>query len=77
MIDYKNKDHCCGCSACEEVCPVQAIKMHRDALGFLYPELNEGICVKCNLCSNVCPFENDVEGGNIRAVYAARHNSVE
>lgn len=77
MIDYKNKDHCCGCSACEEVCPVQAIKMHRDALGFLYPELNEGICVKCNLCSNVCPFENDVEGGNIRDAYAARHNSVE
>lgn len=76
MIDYKNKDYCCGCSACEEICPVQAIKMHPDALGFLYPELNEDICIKCNLCSNVCPFENGVEEGKIRATYAARHNSV-
>ena len=31
---YKNKENCCGCSACYSICPVGAIKMKEDDEGF-------------------------------------------
>lgn len=36
---YKNKENCCGCSACYSICPVGAIKMEEDDEGFLYPSI--------------------------------------
>ena len=52
---YKEKDKCCGCSACAMVCPKQCIKMQSDEEGFLYPQINKTLCVNCSLCQKVCP----------------------
>lgn len=47
---------CCGCSACESICPKQAIKMQSDREGFLVPLVNLDKCVGCHLCDKVCPM---------------------
>lgn len=52
----KNKELCCGCTACMMACPVNAIRMERDHEGFLYPVLDTTVCIDCHLCERVCPF---------------------
>lgn len=56
MLEIKNKNECCGCSACYSICPKNAISMVSDEEGFLYPQVNESLCVKCGLCNTVCPY---------------------
>lgn len=51
--DIKKMD-CCGCSACMEVCPYNAIDMKADEEGFIYPVVNDSKCVKCMLCKKIC-----------------------
>ena len=53
-----NLEECCGCSACYNVCPVNAIKMELDDHGFIYPKINEDVCIHCNQCKTVCPILN-------------------
>lgn len=60
MIRYDSshdKHDCCGCRACEQACPKQAIVMETDSEGFLYPRIDAGKCVNCGLCNRVCPIE--------------------
>ena len=45
MIQIKNKVDCCGCTACANICPKQAITMKPDPEGFLYPVVNEENCI--------------------------------
>ncbi len=52
----KSKAECCGCTACESICPKDAICMTPDALGFLYPQVDVDKCINCGLCSRVCSF---------------------
>lgn len=59
MLDNKRKELCCGCSACFNICPQAAITMSPDALGFLYPVVDDTRCVKCGLCEKVCSFSSD------------------
>lgn len=47
------KNECTGCEACSSICPVKAIQMKRDEIGFLYPEIKDG-CIDCGLCEKVC-----------------------
>ncbi len=56
-IDIK-KESCCGCWACINVCPRDAIEMKEDEEGFLYPSIDEEICSQCELCKKVCPVLN-------------------
>lgn len=49
-------DNCCGCGACNSICPKNAIKMEKNIKGFLYPRFNKTKCVRCNLCMNACPL---------------------
>lgn len=72
-IQDRDEKKCCGCRACEQICPKRAISMHKNAEGFLYPVLDEVSCIKCGLCENVCPMMNRPEGERIRAVYAVQH----
>ena len=51
-----NKQDCCGCTACSQICARQAITMKPDKEGFLYPEVDCEKCVECQLCTNVCPI---------------------
>lgn len=56
MIEIINKENCCGCSACVQVCPKQCIIMKEDNEGFLYPKVDKSLCVNCHLCEKVCPM---------------------
>lgn len=55
-VDSKSRHECCGCTACESVCPRQAITMSADHLGFLFPKISEDACINCGLCNKVCNF---------------------
>ncbi len=55
-----NHDECCGCHACYSICPMNSIRMAKDKLGFLYPQIIEETCIKCGKCENVCPVMNPV-----------------
>jgi len=57
---------CCGCSACSNKCPANAISMKYDDEGFLYPKVDETQCISCGLCIKTCPIEN---GDNIDNPY--------
>lgn len=59
FILFKNKENCCGCSACYAICPVRAISMEPDEEGFLYPFVDRKKCIHCNQCINVCAFKSD------------------
>lgn len=58
MISIKNKQDCCGCSACVQVCPKQCINLKEDTEGFLYPDVHSDLCISCGLCNKVCPIES-------------------
>ena len=57
-IDVSDKEDCCGCTACKNVCPVNAIEMKEDENGFLYPIVDKEKCIKCSKCKKVCPIIN-------------------
>ncbi len=58
-IDSMIKKDCCGCSACEQICGVNAIRMEADEQGFSYPVFDFDKCVHCGLCTKVCPMEKN------------------
>lgn len=53
-----NKEECCGCKACINICPVNCITMQKDKEGFLYPNINTDNCIDCGKCKSVCPIIN-------------------
>lgn len=53
-----NKTECCGCTACEQICPKNVIKMVKDEEGFLFPSIDKNACIDCGLCERICPMEN-------------------
>lgn len=55
MIEINHKKDCCGCYACENICPNHCIEMKVDQEGFWYPEVDQTKCINCNLCEKVCP----------------------
>lgn len=56
-ILYKNKEECCGCTACFAICPKMAITMIEDDEGFDYPHIDKNKCIRCCLCISVCPIK--------------------
>lgn len=75
---FEEKQDCCGCTACEHICPTNAIKMLADEEGFLYPDIIQELCIDCGLCKKVCPIQNKL-GRDDRfdepRVYAIKHKS--
>jgi len=59
MISIQEKDKCCGCHACMNICPKGAIKMQEDEFGFKYPIVDKKKCINCGLCEKVCPIINN------------------
>lgn len=81
MIQINDKSQCCGCNACGDVCPQNAISFKIDFEGFWYPSVNLDKCVNCGLCDKVCPIinsdslkKNDFEPSES---YAAQHKNIE
>lgn len=56
MITIRDKRECCGCHACQSVCPKQCIAMEVDHEGFLYPAVDVDKCIDCGACERVCPI---------------------
>ena len=54
MIEIKDKYNCCGCGACEQICPKHCITLNDDEEGFLYPAVDLKTCIDCKLCEKVC-----------------------
>lgn len=77
MLDYcktENPSACCGCRACEAVCPVDAITMQKNSEGFLYPHIDADKCIDCGLCNKTCPVESAPVCEPVKQVYVLRHN---
>lgn len=71
---YHHQKDCCGCKACANVCPKDAISFVADEYGFLYPTINEDKCIGCQKCVHTCEFQKEGEFGHQPIEgYAARH----
>ena len=60
MIRTGDKSLCCGCGACVDVCPVQAVTMRPDAMGFRYAGVAEDVCIGCGRCEEACAFQKEI-----------------
>ncbi len=68
-----DKNNCCGCGACVNVCPCDAVSMQSDEYGFAYPVVNEEKCVQCGRCTTVCEKVNKNESSMPLKAFAATH----
>lgn len=71
MVLFQNKENCCGCGACSQICPKGCIALQEDEEGFLYPLVDKGQCVQCGLCLSVCPFYNTQKKVEPKSAFAA------
>lgn len=72
MIEIKNKQDCCGCEACYNVCPLNCISMKYDKEGFKFPYVDHQKCVDCRKCESACPMiRNKPIDSEIAEGYAA------
>lgn len=74
---FSDASQCCGCAACADACPVEAVYILEDGLGFSYPQINSEICIGCGRCQSVCAFQNSGEKNTPIASYALRNKSKE
>lgn len=72
---YSKTQNCCGCGACSNICPKNAIVMKADRKGFLHPEIDSEKCVNCGLCIKVCAFNKKTESTDSKGmtVYAVKN----
>lgn len=75
MIQIDDKKQCCGCTACESICPKKAIKMLPDNEGFLYPHVDKTLCVECSLCEKTCPIIAPIKHNGIPEARIVRNNN--
>lgn len=71
-ISILGKD-CCGCTACEQICPKNCISFKENNEGFMYPVVEQAVCVNCGACTKHCPVLNPTPTENIPTVYAAKY----
>ena len=64
---YVKKEDCCGCGACMNACPKNAIRMEADNQGFLYPVINAVDCINCGLCKQNCQIRKSKTMQNERS----------
>lgn len=76
---YKTENECCGCTACQAICPKEAIIFEYNNEGFLYPKVDKNLCVQCQQCENVCAFKTDSKEQPIEdtLIYAVKHKSAD
>lgn len=75
MILFENKNQCCGCTSCANVCPCNAITMVADEEGFKYPEINGDLCIECGRCKAVCQIHSLKTEKEIEPMVYAAQNS--
>jgi coenzyme F420-reducing hydrogenase beta subunit len=62
---FSDKNKCCACSACINICPTHAISLKPDEDGFVYPNIDETVCIECGLCNKVCAYQNVLVNNNL------------
>ena len=79
-ILFEKPTECCGCAACVNICPREAIEMKEDTEGFLYPVVDSNKCVNCHLCEKVCALKKDKDSQRynrsdeeVPIAFAAKH----
>ncbi|EID84150.1 hydrogenase [Treponema sp. JC4] len=76
MPELEKKDLCCGCAACFNACPKNAIEMKADETGFLYPVIDNSLCIDCKKCETVCPSLNPLERKDAEPhAYVGKHKN--
>lgn len=77
-ILYHHQEDCCGCKACANACPKDAISFETDEYGFQFPVINKDRCINCKKCIKTCDFQKKGEFGHHSLEgYAARHKDQE
>ena len=69
VFEYMPVQKCSGCEACVNVCPVSALSLKDDSIGFLYPIIQADKCIGCNKCLKICPMLNIVPSINSEETY--------
>ena len=59
MSTVCQKDLCCGCMACIDICPVHAISMDKGIRAY-NANIDETVCIKCNKCHKTCQNNKDI-----------------
>lgn len=73
MID-KLKDACCGCGACKDICPHDAICFHMNKEEFFFPKIAADKCTGCNACERICPMISAPDCNSVISSNAAYSN---
>lgn len=71
-ISILGKD-CCGCTACEQICPKNCITFTENHEGFTYPVVDESLCINCGACVKHCPVITPQNSYGVQNVYAAKY----
>ena len=74
MKEVIEKNRCCGCHACFNICPKGAISMKEDKYGFKYPIIDKDKCINCDMCKKVCPVFNKQNNNNHKIESYAAYN---
>ena len=64
---------CCGCTACEQICPKKCITFKENNEGFMYPVVDESVCVNCGACVKHCPVMTTPHSDGVQNVYASKY----
>jgi coenzyme F420-reducing hydrogenase beta subunit len=76
VIQVIDKQNCCGCFACYNICPTECIYLQSDVDGFWYPVVNIDKCTECDLCEQVCPIIKEKSVDNYEPLaYACKNNN--
>ena len=69
-IDLYNNEKCCGCGACMNACPRDAITMKENEQGFIFPIIDSAKCISCGNCIRVCGYNNPPEYNTPKETFA-------
>lgn len=67
IVLFDDKKDCCGCGACMNVCPKNAIRMAEDEVGFVYPEIDQNLCIGCGACKKGLRLSNAAYDAEVRS----------
>lgn len=77
MINVENKEKCCACGACKEICPKNAIEYKSDEYGNYYPIVDNSLCIECGLCEKVCPYLHLEKKTSKHVTYAVKLKDID